>query len=253
MARLHFFALASCQNPHLLTAFRDFYEARGVDIASRARIVLTGCSGDRLTAARRVWQICGDVVVETRQYSSTLKNELASDFLRSLPENGLMMYADSDEFFDMDGAELLRRVEAYGGFVMGHMVDRVARDWTLRAYDGVGEIWDAYPRRCPVTSQLLAGANTKWILVPKAIENVPVRWLNSHYLNVEPLIARTYGAIPQSLPFSHYRFAERARRSGRSDRIAKHLHKVRDTTGGVPRLSDAAVSHLECGAACPSS
>ena len=89
--------------------------------------------------------------------------------------------------------------------------------------------------------------------VPKAIDGVPVRWLNSHYLNVEPLIARTYGAIPQSLPFSHYRFAERARRSGRSDRIAKHLHKVRDTTGGVPRLSDAAVSHLECGAACPSS
>ena len=39
--------------------------------------------------------------------------------------------------------------------------------------------------------------------------------------------------MPQSLPFSHYRFAERARRSGRSDRIAKHLHKVRDTTGGV--------------------
>ena len=24
LARLHFFALASCQNPHLLTAFRDF-------------------------------------------------------------------------------------------------------------------------------------------------------------------------------------------------------------------------------------
>lgn len=200
-----------------------------------------------------MWQICGDVVVESRQYSSTLKNELASEFLRSLPDGGLMMYADSDEFFDMDGDELLRRVEAYGGFVVGHMVDRVARDWTLRAYDGVGEIWDAYPRRCPVTSQLLAGANTKWILVPKAIDGVPVRWLNSHYLNVEPLIARTYGAIPQSLPFSHYRFAERARRSGRSDRIAKHLHKVRDTTGGVPRLSDAAVSHLECGAACPSS
>ena len=76
---------------------------------------------------------------------------------------------DSAQPFDMDGAELLRRVEAHG-LVMGHMVDRVARDWTLRAYDGVGEIWDAYPRRCPVTSQLLAGANTKWILVPKAIE-----------------------------------------------------------------------------------
>ena len=29
------------------------------------------------------------------------------------------MYADSDEFFDMDGAELLRRVEAYGGFARG--------------------------------------------------------------------------------------------------------------------------------------
>ena len=164
-----------------------------------------------------------------------------------------MMYADSDEFFDMDGAELLRRVEAYGGFVMGHMVDRVARDWTLRAYGGVGEIWDHYPQRCPVTSQLLAGANTKWILVPKAIDGVPVRWLNSHYLNVEPLIARTYGAIPPSLPFSHYRFAERARRFGRSDRLAKHLHKVIDTSGGVPRLADAAVSNLECGAACPRS
>ena len=168
------------------------------------------------------------------------------------PNNKFCADVDSP-VLSMDGDELLRRVEAYGGFVVGHMVDRIARDWTLRAYGGVGEIWDHYPQRCPVTSQLLAGANTKWILVPKAIENVPVRWLNSHYLNVEPLIARTYGAIPQSLPFSHYRFAERARRSGRSDRIAKHLHKVRDTTGGVPRISDAAVSHLECGAACPSS
>ena len=73
------------------------------------------------------------------------------------------------------------------------------------------------------------------------------------HLNVEPLIARTYGAIPPSLPFSHYRFAERARRFGRHDRLAKHLHKVIDTTGGVPRLADAAVSNLECGAACPSS
>ena len=89
------------------------------------------------------------------------------------------------------------------------------------------------------------------LLVPKAIDGVPVKWLNSHYLNVEPLVARTYGAIPPSLPFSHYRFAERARRFGRSDRLAKHLHKVIDTTGGVPHLSDAAVSNMECGAACP--
>ena len=133
-----------------------------------------------------------------------------------------------------------------------HMVDRVARDWTLRAYDGtVGEIWDAYARRCPVTSQLLAGANTKWVIVPKAIDGVPVRWLNSHYLNVEPLVARTYGDVPPSLPFSHYRFAERARRFGRHDRLAKQLHKVIDTSGAVPRLADAAVSNLECGAACP--
>ena len=102
-----------------------------------------------------------------------------------------------------------------------------------------------------MTSQLLAGANTKWILVPKAIDGVPVRWLNSHYLNVEPLVARTYGQIPPSLPFSHYRFAERARRFGRHDRLAKHLHKVIDTTGGDPRMADAAVSELECGAACP--
>ena len=75
-------------------------------------------------------------------------------------------------------------------------------------------------------------------------------WLNSHYLNVEPLVARTYGQIPPSLPFSHYRFAERARRFGRHDRLAKHLHKVIDTSGPVPRLADAAVSELECGAAC---
>ena len=156
--------------------------------------------------------------------------------------------------------ELLRRVEAYGGFVLGHMVDRVARDWTLRAYDGVGAIWDAYARRCPVTSQLLAGANTKWILVPKAIDGVPVRWLNSHYLNVEPLIVRTYGAIPPSLPFSHYRFAERARRFGRSDRLAKHLRAAIDLTGAIPRLTDAAVRRFDgvsgeggwaCGEACP--
>ena len=50
--------------------------------------------------------------------------------------------------------------------------------------------------------------------MPKAIENVPVRWLNSHYLNAVPLIASQHevdpGAEPQSLPFSHYRFAERA-------------------------------------------
>ena len=172
-----------------------------------------------------------------------------------------MMYADSDEFFDMDGSELLRRVDAYGGFVLGHMVDRVARDWTLRAYDGVGgEIWDHYPQRCPVTSQLLAGANTKWILVPKAIEGNQVKWLNSHYLNVEPLIARTYGAIPPSLPFSHYRFAERARRFGRSDRLAKHLRAAIDLTGAIPRLTDAAVRRFDgasgedgwrCGVACP--
>ncbi len=54
--------------------------------------MLTGCSGDHLAAAKRVWEPCGDVVIESRTYSSTLKNELASDFLRSLPENGLMMF-----------------------------------------------------------------------------------------------------------------------------------------------------------------
>ena len=111
-----------------------------------------------------------------------------------------------------------------------------------------------------MTSQLLAGANTKWILVPKAIDGVPVRWLNSHYLNVEPLIVRTYGAIPPSLPFSHYRFAERARRFGRSDRLAKHLRAAIDLTGAIPRLTDAAVRRFDgvsgeggwaCGEACP--
>ena len=111
-----------------------------------------------------------------------------------------------------------------------------------------------------MTSQLLAGANTKWVIVPKAIDGVPVRWLNSHYLNVEPLVARTYGQIPPSLPFSHYRFAERARRHGRSDRLAKHLRGAIDTSGSVPRLADAAVRRFDgasredgwaCGVSCP--
>ena len=65
-----------------------------------------------------------------------------------------MMYADSDEFFDMDGAELLRRVEAYGGFVVGHMVDRIARDWTLRAYDGVPHLGDT--RTAPLPRDVAA-------------------------------------------------------------------------------------------------
>ena len=255
--RLHFFALTSCTNPHLLGAFHAFYAARGIDFSKRARVVLNGCSAGHLTAARAALPGYGDVVLEPRKYSSVLKNELANSFLQSLPENGLMMYADSDEFFDMEGAELLRRVDAHSGFVLGHMTDRIARDWTLGPYDGSQAIWRAYPRRCPVTARLLSGANTKWIIVPKAIDGVQVRWLNSHYLNVEPLIERRHPDLPVSLPFSHYRFAERARRFGRSDRLAKHLRDSIDTSGAVPRLAAAAVRRFEgedgwrCGAACP--
>ena len=85
--------------------------------------------------------------------------------------------------------------------------------------------------------------------MPKAIENVPVRWLNSHYLNVEPLVARTYGDVPPSLPFSHYRFTERSLTLLKKKRDLYRQRGIsRNRTEGRAHIYDVVLSNIAEGA-----
>lgn len=82
------------------------------------------------------------------------------------------------------------------------MVDRVAADWALAA-GGAAAPWDAFPRRCAATYDLLDGNDEKWLLVPAAdARGVRVAFRNSHRVERAPRAAE---AAP-ALRFSHYRF-----------------------------------------------
>ena len=106
LERLHLFTLTSCRNPLLLSQFLAFYADRGIDFASnKVKIILHAPSGTpgraAAVAALDAAGALRNTHVEQRPYSSILLNELANDYLRSLPEGALMMRADSDELFDM--------------------------------------------------------------------------------------------------------------------------------------------------------
>ena len=96
---------------------------------------------------------------------SDLKRDAANAYLRTLPPNGLLVYPDLDEFFDAPPRAIAAAAAAYGGFVLGHMVDRVAADWALRDVTQT-PLWRQFPRRCAATHEVFRGLNVKWILVP---------------------------------------------------------------------------------------
>mmetsp|Transcript_34594 Transcript_34594/g.54012 ORF Transcript_34594/g.54012 Transcript_34594/m.54012 type:complete len:352 (-) Transcript_34594:29-1084(-) len=269
--KLYFFVFTSSSNPTWLHQFMSFYQACGIpfDVPGRARIILQHTPGGDLESCFQMLKTFGaepNVVIERRIYSSSLKAGRANEFLREVPqeEDVVVIQVDNDEFLDMDGETLLEYRTQYGGFVRGRMVDRVTRDWVLKSYDGTQPLSQYYPRRCTITPAAKEDS-TKWIMVCPILHvknhTTSIRWKNSHQLKEDRAVRHQHmkklgvTAI-KSLPFSHYRFAERPERkdgkSKRSTRVDK-LSEV-DEERQVRVMSDFMIHYLEeygCGKTCP--
>jgi hypothetical protein len=115
------------------------------------------------------------------------------------------MYPDLDEFFDVPSATL-DEARARNGFVLGTMVDRIARDWRLSNVTAE-PLYLQFPRRCLVTLPLLKGQPRKWIVVPTWFRGKATQFMSSHYVEGED--ALHFSGLP-AFGFSHYRFGARS-------------------------------------------
>lgn len=264
--RLHFFAYVSSENPALLRHFLAFYEGLGVDFraAGRARLVANPpLQNDALTEVLAT--VARENVVGAASYSSNLKRAAVNSYIKTLPADGLLMYPDLDEFFDARPSAIADAADAQDGFVLGHMVDRVAADWALRAVDRATPPNTQFPRRCAVTRDIAGGENMKWILVPAVDKDGRrVKFSNSHHVRGEhrfPPRRRNF----VTLPFSHYRFDASAlalldkKRAlygngtladpARAAVYDRNLARV-DRSPPVARLDETFREIARCGAAC---
>ena len=238
--RLHFYAMVSSEDPALLRHFLAFYAARGVVFKEpgRARIVVhppLNMSNPKHRATHRILAaVHAANVHQSTVFSSEIKRDGANSYLEELQEDAFLMFPDLDEFFDAPSVEIEHILKRYG-LVLGHMVDRIAEDWSLaRTTDK--PLWTQYPRRCAVTAALFHGANTKWMLVPRS-----VRFATAHHL-VEKV------TVPPSVPFSHYRFT---RASGVLLQTKRDLYVQRgltkNRTEGRAHIYDVALAYVERG------
>ena len=274
LGRLYFYAFVTTDDPELLEHFLEFYSGRGIRFAEdgRARIFVNPGLNRSVAKDRRVHHILtaflggayGANLRVAPTFSSDIKRDFANDFLRELPSGSLLMFPDLDEFFDVPPALIDEAVATYGGFVLGHMIDRVARDWSLRHMHRKSDIWAQYPRRCAATHERFHASNTKWIVVPKRDRTGDgVRFTSAHHVNAERKFDPDYRAMP-SHPFSHYRFG------GHSYDLLKRKHEVYVNLGdprahiydvilsyidhedlGTSRLNAKFAKSVKCGEACP--
>ena len=220
LARLYFYAFVTSDDPDLLTHFLDFYETRGVrfDAPGRSRIVVNPPLNRTRLNDRRVHRLLtercraayGTNVRASVDWSSDVKRDLANSYLAELPKDSLLMFPDLDEFFDAPPEAISLAAQNYDGFVLGHMVDRVAHDYRLRAMNRHLGPWAQFPRRCAATADRFHAANTKWILVPaRDPGGKRVAFTSAHHVSGERRFDETFRRMP-SLPFSHYRFGGRS-------------------------------------------
>lgn len=257
---LYFFAFVTSRNPELLRHFLAFYSKRGVrfEASGRARLVVSPV----LDGATRT--ILGEVhpsnIRVSATYTSDLKRDAVNEYLRSLPERKFLMYPDLDEFFDLPSATL-DEARARNGFVLGTMVDRIARDWRLSNVTAA-PLHVQFPRRCIVTLPLLKGQSRKWILVPTSFRGKATQFMSSHYVEGEDALhfdrLKAYG-------FSHYRFGAKSVALLR-DKLAVYgkgrpnndfYERVRgylaDREGTAGALSGAFQQSVQCLENCPAS
>jgi len=205
--RLWFFAFVSDDDPFLLAHFLDFYAARGLDLRTpgRARLVVHAASGEGSAAAVAATARVGSGNVRyAGSYTSHLKRDSVNAFLRTLPDDALLMYPDLDEFFDAPPESVEASVRDFAGFSRGVMVERIAADWTLAPVLEAAPPWVTFPRRCAATTPLFKGNSEKYVVVPATVDGVRVRFDGSH-----SAVPAAPAATPY-LAFSHYRFDARA-------------------------------------------
>eukprot|EP00965_Chrysotila_dentata_P248636 6208450-Pleurochrysis_carterae.AAC.2 len=107
-ARVYLYSFVTGQQSVLLEHWLRHYNRLGIDLRRRAHIRLhtatkgSGPELEELEKSRLVLnRIAGaDTFVESEAWSSELKSNLATLYLKSLPFDAMLIYADLDEFFE---------------------------------------------------------------------------------------------------------------------------------------------------------
>jgi hypothetical protein len=83
-----------------------------------------------------------------------------------------IVWCDSDEFqvYPVPLPEMIAQCDANGiDYVRGVLIDRVAADYGLPAFDPQTPIWDTFPRTCSVTTALASGDPRKVVLARASV------------------------------------------------------------------------------------
>ena len=125
LARLHFFAFTYSGDGALLRHFLTFYEKRGVRFKTKGKARIVASPAPDAATHGLLGEFLHPRNVRTAPvYSSHLKLRAANEYISALPEDGLLMYPDLDEFFDAPPALFDEAVRSADGFALGTMAAR---------------------------------------------------------------------------------------------------------------------------------
>ncbi|EOD07938.1 hypothetical protein EMIHUDRAFT_435269 [Emiliania huxleyi CCMP1516] len=159
-ARTYFFAFAAGSEDVLLEHFVSHYSALGINFATNSRLVLhlTGAAEVAAREQASVAYLRGKSIPfrSSPRYTSQIKALLANGYLRTLPDEALLMYPDLDEFFALPCrvGDLLARSERKF-LLTAKFRERLPRHWACDPFPrlqpaSVRPIHAQYPVACPI-------------------------------------------------------------------------------------------------------
>mmetsp|Transcript_9242 Transcript_9242/g.29327 ORF Transcript_9242/g.29327 Transcript_9242/m.29327 type:complete len:296 (-) Transcript_9242:87-974(-) len=159
-ARTYFFAFAAGSEDVLLEHFVSHYSALGINFATNSRLVLH-LTGAAEVAAREQASVAylrrkSIPFRSSPRYTSKIKALLANGYLRTLPDEALLMYPDLDEFFALPCrvGDLLARSERKF-LLTAKFRERLPRHWACDPFPRLQPaserpIHAQYPVACPI-------------------------------------------------------------------------------------------------------
>ena len=150
--RIFFFAFLASWQDTMVEHFVSHYASLGIDLVARSNLTLHAVGGENAAAERRCARFLraqGIPFARTASYSSAAKAQLANAYIRSLPQDALLMYPDLDEFFHLPcSVDHLAREPLH---LRGRMVDRLAPRWACAPQPRLQRtpsIFEQFPARC---------------------------------------------------------------------------------------------------------
>jgi len=199
----------------ILPAFVKHYSALGAEAVYISVLELVPGLLDRTTQVAESCPIPVKVYPASQRWQKTKLEAQNKSELRIMVGLKMMDWyvpADLDEFIDFKKPipEVAMDLTAGGyGYAMGTFSDRVSEDGSLSSYDPEKSLWDQYPRRVPVTKDLMQSKDMKVVLAQGHLAVC-----SGHHFIVD----ESYKKYPTDFTINHF-----AWRAGRREALQRRL------------------------------